>query len=151
MGRNTWESIPYTRRPLADRLNLVVSATMAGDDKHGVVNYYFPDYTPMVVLPSMDRLSDVVENQKLYDKVFFIGGASIYKWALENVKLDNIYVTQMDKEYEGDTFIPMSIFEHFPIQGKVGDFEIKPNSLEFFDGYARFCFTRKKGPSPCSI
>ncbi len=92
MGRTTWESIPEQHRPLKNRKNVVLTRnTNFKVDGANVIN-------------SMDdaiaSADDTIEN------IFIIGGASVYKQAIDSIDLDGIYLTQIHKEYECDTFFP---------------------------------------------
>lgn len=50
----------------------------------------------------MDQLDS--ENLPQDEEVFIIGGATIYEQFLE--KGDLVYMTEIKKDYEGDTFFP---------------------------------------------
>jgi dihydrofolate reductase len=39
--------------------------------------------------------------------VFIIGGGEIYKMALESNRIDEMYITYINKEYGADTFFPV--------------------------------------------
>jgi len=90
MGRKTWESLPV--KPLPGRLNVIVSQTMnaGGSLPHDVK-----------IFPS---LSAAVENCSGYEKIFIIGGETIYRNAL--MLADKIELTVIHKQYEGDAFFP---------------------------------------------
>ena len=83
MGRKTFESIG---RELPNRINRVVSRKSTS-------------------------LNDEIERAKsaAHDEVFVIGGAEIFKQALPLA--DRIYLTEIDAEFEGDTFFPAIDFK----------------------------------------
>lgn len=88
MGRKTFESIG---RPLPNRRNIVITR-----DK----DYYAEN---IEVVYSLDEAIDKVKND---DESFIIGGAEIYKQAIE--KADKLYITEIDGEFpEADTFFPI--------------------------------------------
>lgn len=89
MGRKTFESIG---RPLPNRQNVILSTTL---DKA-------PEGTSLV--------SSVDDLNRLKGKVFVIGGAQIYA-ALMN-RIDELYLSYIYDEHEGDTFFP-EFEEHF--------------------------------------
>jgi dihydrofolate reductase len=95
MGRKTWESIPAHARPLPFRDNFVISAL------------HDPDTTPTPTgVTFIKNLSDIHNYAMNYDRVWFIGGASIYEQVLSLPTLypvDDIFVTFVDECYEHDT------------------------------------------------
>jgi len=90
MGRKTWESLP--KKPLPGRLNIVISKTMTASGIGSEDVNFFPS------------LPLAVEYCSGYEKIFIIGGETIYKQALEFA--DKIELTIIHKQYEGDTFFP---------------------------------------------
>ncbi len=98
-GRKTWESIPVNARPLPFRDNFVVSAlhTSASPPPPGVT--------------FISNISEIHKHTMNYERVWFIGGASIYEQVLANQDLfpiDDIYITFVDEEYECDTGFPLT-------------------------------------------
>lgn len=88
MGRKTFESIG---RPLKGRLNIVVTRN-ADYQKDGVTVVH-------------DMESAVKLAQDYADEVMVIGGAEIFDMAMKN-HADRLYITVIEKNYEGDTFFP---------------------------------------------
>jgi dihydrofolate reductase len=117
MGRKTWESIPLKFRPLKDRLNVVITSRpnefMEKLDKTTDVE------GPIVCSSVMDAISRLEEQNKdqssssnfKLDKIFVIGGASIYETALELPQTKRVLLTKIQKEYECDTFFPENLEE----------------------------------------
>lgn len=87
MGRNTHESIG---KPLYNRCNFVLSRDKSYKP-YGCVNWY--DFDALV-----KYLGTVPQES------FVIGGANIYKQFLPLA--DYLYITEIDKEFEGDTYFP---------------------------------------------
>lgn len=87
MGRKTFESIA---KPLPNRRNVVISSKP-------ILN--------IETYPSIEEALAALEDQ---DKVFIIGGGQIYARLLE--RTDELYLTFVDKEVEGDAFFPP--YEH---------------------------------------
>ncbi|MCO4291435.1 dihydrofolate reductase [Solitalea sp. MAHUQ-68] len=85
MGRKTYDSIG---KPLPNRRNIVISRNtdlkIAGCE---VVN-------------SLDEALKMSGNE---EHVFIIGGAEIYKQALN--KVDTLYITEVKSTFEGDAFL----------------------------------------------
>ena len=88
MGRKTFESLG---KVLPDRKHIVFSQNpdfKVADENVEVVN-------------SMLQIQEYIENE---EENFVIGGAMIYNLLMPYVK--KMYVTEIDKEYEGDAFFP---------------------------------------------
>ncbi|EME45499.1 hypothetical protein DOTSEDRAFT_71269 [Dothistroma septosporum NZE10] len=104
MGRKTWESIPPKRRPLPERTNIVITSQNRSD---------LDDIPDDVVVASdiqsgLKTLEDMVKQGRSLPatRAFVIGGASIYKAALELPQANRILMTRISKDYECDTFFP---------------------------------------------
>jgi dihydrofolate reductase len=117
MGRKTWESIPPKFRPLKDRLNIVITSkpeefTSKLDRKTDVEG-------PMVCSSVLDAISQLEkqDDSKLpnpnmeLDRIFVIGGASIYETALELPQTKRVLLTKIKKEFECDTYFPINLEE----------------------------------------
>ncbi|MDR0607122.1 MAG: dihydrofolate reductase [Candidatus Peribacteria bacterium] len=90
MGRKTWNSLPLKFRPLPNRRNIVVSRN------------------ENLELEGAEIAHSIEEALQLADqdeKVFFIGGASIYESALKYA--DTVYITEIRHTFpEADMFFP---------------------------------------------
>lgn len=89
MGRNTWESLPERFRPLPGRRNVVLSRQ--------------PDWAA----PGAEVAHDLEQALALVadaDRVFVIGGAQVYALALP--RADELVLTEIDRDFEGDTRFP---------------------------------------------
>ncbi|MER3433186.1 MAG: dihydrofolate reductase [Leptolyngbya sp. ERB_1_1] len=85
MGRKTWE-FDLQKRPLPQRTNVIVSSQLLKSD-----------------LPNVEFVRSLSEALDRPDeKQFIIGGASIYRQALEFV--DRMELTIVEGNYEGDVF-----------------------------------------------
>ena len=94
MGQNTFESIG---RPLPNRENIILSL-----DK----NFQAPDcqvFDNIETALEFARQSEQTKNPE-HPEAFFIGGASIYKQAIQYA--DKLYITLIDAQYPADTFFP---------------------------------------------
>jgi dihydrofolate reductase len=90
MGRKTYESIVATLgKPLPGRTNIVVTR-QAGFDAPGCI-----------VASSLDAALAAVTEA---DEIFVIGGAEIYRLAME--RADRVYLTRIDAAFEGDVTFP---------------------------------------------
>lgn len=88
MGRKTFESIG---KPLANRTNIIITR-----DK----NYKADGCTIVNSLEDALMLATSIDQEE----VFIIGGAEIYKQAMDN--LDCVYLTIVHANIDGDTFLP---------------------------------------------
>ncbi|MBA3698685.1 MAG: dihydrofolate reductase [Planctomycetes bacterium] len=88
MGRKTAESLKF--RPLPKRRNLVVTR------QSGLVLPGFEVFTDLNAVIAAARTSD--------PSPFIIGGGELYSLALPQIT--TMYLTVVDREYEGDAFFP---------------------------------------------
>jgi dihydrofolate reductase len=96
MGRRTWESLPDRYRPLPGRRNVVVTrnAEWTGEGAERV--------------GSLDEAVRLLGDEQ---QVFVIGGAALYAAALPVA--DELLLTELDLDVEGDTFFPRFDDEEF--------------------------------------
>ena len=111
MGRKTWESIPEKFRPLAGRMNIILSRTTP-DGSSESSRLTRQDENAMF-LPSLDAaLAFVKENESSYETVFVIGGGQIYAEAMASRSLSAVHLTLVEDMSETkdlvacDTFFP---------------------------------------------
>ena len=99
MGRHTWESIPAKFRPLPGRTNLVVTSrfTLASSI----------DTSPHGIEYPCSDLRDAIGEARAHghEKLYVIGGARLYAAALPFA--DELDLTLIDREWEGDVKFPM--------------------------------------------
>jgi dihydrofolate reductase len=90
MGRKTFESIGS--KPLPKRENVVITST---PDKFTTPNVKFvPNF--------VEALKTAQHNQK----IFVVGGLSLFNKALKHKCTDKLYVTEIDGDYPADLFFP---------------------------------------------
>ncbi|MDR0969027.1 MAG: dihydrofolate reductase [Lentimicrobiaceae bacterium] len=87
MGRKTFESLP--KGALPNRRNIILSEHLE----------QVPENTEVVA--SINELFEKTTNE---NKIFIIGGGTVYEQFIEIA--DYLYITYLDKEFEGDTFFP---------------------------------------------
>ena len=90
MGRKTWDSLPARFRPLPGRRNVVVTRDAA----------WHADGADAVT--SIEAALALLAGT---EKAFVIGGAEIYALALPLA--DELVLTEIDADLDGDTFFPM--------------------------------------------
>ena len=88
MGRKTFESIGGGK-PLPGRTSIIITHQLGYKAEGCVV---------------MHSLQEAINYSKKDDESFIIGGAEIFKQALEIA--DKLYLTKIHHEFDGDTFFP---------------------------------------------
>lgn len=117
MGRNTFESIG---KPLPNRHNIVLSKnskSLSGNDNIKTASCYKENIEEgqnsekskcNEKLEIFDDFSEIVEKYKNSDEeVFIIGGAQVYKKALELGIVEKLYISHIDfSDNEADAYFP---------------------------------------------
>jgi dihydrofolate reductase len=122
MGRKTWDSIPPKFRPLKDRLNIVI--TRKAEDFAKTWDKQSEVEGPIIASGVVDALSQLEKRGDEIDRVFVIGGASIYQTALELPQTKRVLLTKIRKEYECDTFFNVNV-EESAVWRKAGKEELE--------------------------
>lgn len=107
MGRKTWESIPKSKRPLKNRLNVVLT-TKPEDFRKSLEEDSTPQENVMVVSDFEQALVELSADQGV-NEIFVIGGSSLYDMSISGSFKDYckmIIATRINKKFECDTFIP---------------------------------------------
>ncbi len=120
MGRRTWDSIPHQYRPLKGRVNVVVTRDRVGfwgrlrDAGEGGGDGLEGPIVVSSVTDALAKLQNPVAYASLgskgkeweadVDRIFVIGGASIYSQALRLKEARHVLLTRIGVEYECDTF-----------------------------------------------
>tara|TARA_R110002072_G_scaffold293121_1_gene462221 strand:+ start:29 stop:592 length:564 start_codon:yes stop_codon:yes gene_type:complete len=100
MGKNTWDSLNCN--PLKFRDNFIISSTLEFENI----------FANNEIVKTFSSINNCLEycNIKNYDNIWVIGGEKIYSSFLNNnellSKINKIIVTNIDKEYNCDTFFP---------------------------------------------
>ena len=96
MGRKTWLSIPEKNRPLPKRENIVLTSRTVQTRPwvDGEVSF----------INSLDSVYHVY-GPYTFDNIWIIGGEKVYNEALKNNMIDSIFYTEIQAEFECDTFI----------------------------------------------
>jgi dihydrofolate reductase len=108
MGKNTWNSIPITRRPLKNRDNLILSTTLKLNTNSSMDTY-------VKSFVSIDEVDIFCEEQN-YDTVWIIGGQTIYEQFSDHKKLKYLYITLINNKYNCDTTFPTKILDGLKLQ-----------------------------------
>ncbi|XP_076947561.1 bifunctional dihydrofolate reductase-thymidylate synthase-like [Bidens hawaiensis] len=100
MGRKTWDSIPLCYRPLASRLNVVLTRSTTGNvaTSENVI-------TCGSICSALELFASYPYALEI-DKVFVIGGGQILREAMNGPGCEAIHMTEVDANLDCDTFIP---------------------------------------------
>ncbi|XP_050359102.1 dihydrofolate reductase [Nymphalis io] len=112
MGRKTWDSIPTKYRPLNNRINIVLTRQV------DTVKKDTPD--DVIVLPGLDEAISYINGREDIESSWVIGGSFIYKAAMEHPNCDKIYLTEIQKNFECDTFFPTIDRQQFHLVDEEG-------------------------------
>ena len=130
MGRKTFDSIIlYNGKPLPGRLNVVLSRNLNKTEQ----NVYVRDNWEQSFYEAGKWEKEHFLEEKR--EIFVIGGAQIFKQALEEDLIDRIYLTQVNGDYHADAFFP----EYLQFTRVIGKEEKKS------DGYQYTFLTLEKG------
>ena len=122
MGRKNYESIPKKFRPLPNRENVVLTRNRDFEAEG------------CVVMHSLQECLLSYQKDRSGRTMFIIGGGEIYKLALKEDIVDEMYITYVDQTYGADTFFPEinsddwkeeSIYSHGRDHKHEASFEIK--------------------------
>lgn len=96
MGRKTWESIPQRFRPLSGRTNIVVTRQRGWRDIGAVVVHSFE--------AAVEAALESISSNPHGIRAFVIGGAELYALAMPHA--DELLLTEIDRDFEGDARFP---------------------------------------------
>ena len=128
MGENTLLSFPNSK-PLKNRTNIVLSA----DKDH--------NYEGVINVHSFEEFLLEIKKHSLYDDVYIIGGASIYRQTLPYV--DKVLLTKVKKDGGAEVFF-VNLDEH-------PDFELIEEGEIIKDGDIDIQFTTYKNNNKIEI
>ncbi|ALC49820.1 Dhfr [Drosophila busckii] len=99
MGRKTFFGVPASKRPLAERLNIVLSTTLSAEDLPKDV----------LLCRSLDKAMQTLEAaewRKTIENVWIVGGSRVYEEALASPRCHRLYLTKIQERFKCDTFFP---------------------------------------------
>jgi len=98
MGRNTWNSLPYT--PLKNRINIIITSNPS---------LITINHSDVFVFKSFDEGLEFCDMNTNINKLFVIGGKSLYDLCLNNEKylnkIESIHLSIIKEKYNCDTHI----------------------------------------------
>jgi dihydrofolate reductase len=113
MGRKTWMSIPPKFRPLKNRLNVVLSrqappASSTSTLQDGAL--WVPSLeNALELLQSLHAESITPEHLPSIARAYIIGGAEVYREAIESGAADSVLLTRVQGEWDCDAFFPINL------------------------------------------
>ncbi|KAF7407185.1 dihydrofolate reductase [Vespula maculifrons] len=107
MGRKTWDSIPPKYKPLRDRINVVLTRQSLNFGSGTIPCKNISDALDVISRPP---LCEEVE------KIWVIGGSSVYKEVLELPNFYRLYLTRIKKRFDCDTFFPELSTDLVPVK-----------------------------------
>jgi len=121
MGRNTWASIPEKYRPFPGRLNIVLTRDRDFKVPEGVV-----------VASSLDDALVKAKNLKA-ENCFVVGGASVYRMAIEHPACNHLYITEILSTFDCDTSFPSISLDRFKRIKESEIYEEKGSQFRFVE------------------
>lgn len=109
MGRKCWESIPASRRPLANRLNVVLTRTLPATNSTNDVIY----------CSSLEDALEEIAKRTDIENVWNIGGTSVYKEALSKNLVDFIALTRIHSKYDCDVYFSDDALKSFQLKESI--------------------------------
>ncbi len=98
MGRKTWESIPQQYRPLANRMNIVLTRNKHLSLPEEVLKA--ESFDQVLQMAKSDQLKNTIET------IFVIGGQQVYEEAFKYPECEKLYVTHIHSDFECDAVFP---------------------------------------------
>ena len=120
MGRKTFDSIG---RPLPNRKNIVLSK-----NKNLKID-------SVEVFSSPNDVIDFYKNNSDQKDLYIIGGTYIYELFFQYCEY--LFITYIDKEYEGDAFFPKIDWEKWELMSEVNKYDEKEGVKFYFRDYKK--------------
>jgi len=93
MGRKNYDSVPEKYRPLPNRLNVILTRNTDFKAENCLVFHSLKE--------CLEHFKNETERQ-----IFIIGGGQIYKEALDENVVDEMFITTVNHTFDADTFFP---------------------------------------------
>jgi dihydrofolate reductase/thymidylate synthase len=91
MGMKTWMSLPFSSRPLPNRLNIIITKSPP------------PSFDPCIFfVPTLEKALSLCKKQN----IFVIGGAQLYAEAITSKWCTAIHMTKIKATFDCDRFFP---------------------------------------------
>lgn len=126
MGRLTYFSIPESKRPLSNRLNIVLSKTsVAADYPHDVI-------LCSSLSEAMEKLTETNLGANI-ETIWIGGGSRVFEEAIASDYCHRIYYTDIKAKFECDVFFPniSNAFKIVPNDEGIPTDEQEENGVKF--------------------
>jgi dihydrofolate reductase len=100
MGRKTFESLKY--KPLPNRLNICITSLTANSAKH---LFGTGDNKNILFFNSLENSLKYLSDKQI-ENIFVIGGAMLYKEAINHKDCDVLLINRINCNIDCDTFFP---------------------------------------------
>ncbi|KAL7752036.1 dihydrofolate reductase [Sorochytrium milnesiophthora] len=107
MGRKTWESMPPKWRPLAGRLNVVL--TRDADYTNQIMPMRSVNDGAIanpLVFTTLEAALQELNDMACVRSIFIIGGGDIYRRGLDVPACMQVFLTQIEQDFDCDSFFP---------------------------------------------
>ena len=117
MGRNTFFSIPEERRPLKNRLNIVLTTNpelYSNDEKYKNIDNLIFTSDPTLyqeILQNKEKYNSLLTSLSPDFKIIIIGGKQIYEMYFP--LCESVWVTRIKKDYQCDLLIDHDFANQF--------------------------------------
>jgi dihydrofolate reductase len=156
MGRKTWDSIPDKFRPLAGRINVVLTRSPPSDENSSAAANAAAGGPPpgtvrgadgVLYSRSLEEALAMLAGEEMagrVETVFVIGGGQVYAEALKSEQCAAIHLTQVDADYDCDTHFPAIDAKRFRL------WSAAPPRVDKASGvaYSFLCYTAAATPPP---
>jgi dihydrofolate reductase/thymidylate synthase len=148
MGRKTWDSIPIELKPLPNRINIILSSSKSHEENikniTKGINLIFTsaDWQDAFQLIAKIQDSGVIEGAETskpinINNIFVIGGQKIYASAINHPYCDKVYLTEIYKKYDCDTFFPelsdgRNKFELIDVSSYQNDIDLSSDEIVYY-------------------
>lgn len=126
MGRKTYESLP-NGEPLKDRINIIITS----NEEFGVSS----DYDNVYIVSSVDDAIELCDAFFSDKELFVIGGESIYRQFMEKELVNEMRLTVVKDDADGDVFFPQydenEWYTYYKSMAQVSSFENIDKSFYF--------------------
>jgi dihydrofolate reductase/thymidylate synthase len=123
MGRKTWESLPLNFKPLPNRINVVISNQDIIINNKNVIVSKWEDFENHLINYQNKYNSEHTNENIMINEIFIIGGQQIYNLALKTRKINKLYITEVYKNIQCDTYINDYLNKEF-INTELNDFAL---------------------------